>query len=146
MRGRPPKPSAEKKLNGNPGRRPLNEQEPAATGDPIKPSWLDEEASSFWDSVVPRLVTMGVAKEADSELLAAMSRWWSIWRSCDKLLVGGILEWKVVCTASAAWKQFSAIASKFGLNPSDRQRLKVTPKPVAKNAYEAMMQDREGRN
>ena len=44
-RGRKPKPTALKLLEGNPGKRPLNEHEPIPPTGKIRcPSWLEEEA------------------------------------------------------------------------------------------------------
>ena len=48
-RGRKPKPTAIKKLKGNPGCRPLNIAEPKPTGSPVCPDWLEDEAKSEWE-------------------------------------------------------------------------------------------------
>ena len=48
-RGRKPKPTAIKVLEGNPGKRPLNEHEPAPPKANIKcPTWLLPEAKKEW--------------------------------------------------------------------------------------------------
>jgi hypothetical protein len=47
MRGRKPKPTFLKVLDGNPGKRPLNDQEPRPPqGIPDRPDWLDAEAQA----------------------------------------------------------------------------------------------------
>jgi len=127
--GRPPKPTAEKLLNGNPGRRPISDDEPQFDGVPVMPDWLDYYAQELWELVVSDLVTAGVAKSVDGPALAGMCMWWGIWRKFDQLIQEGDLEYKTVCRAAMGWKQFSAIASKFGMTPSDRVRLKVSDKP-----------------
>lgn len=44
-RGRKPKPTALKKLEGNPGKRPLNELEPLPQVTMLRcPNWLEPEA------------------------------------------------------------------------------------------------------
>lgn len=49
MAGRKPKPTAVKKLEGNPGKRKLNTKEPVpAKGMPTCPNWLLPEAKSEW--------------------------------------------------------------------------------------------------
>lgn len=48
-RGRPPKPTAIKELEGNPGKRPLNKNEPKKPkqGAPKCPSWLEPDAKGM---------------------------------------------------------------------------------------------------
>ena len=49
QRGRKPKPTALKELEGNPGGRPLNHNEPKpAKKAPRCPSWLEDEAKKEW--------------------------------------------------------------------------------------------------
>ncbi len=63
MPGRPPKPTALKKLAGNPGRRPLNDREPQ-TGplDLTPPAELPADAAEEWTAIVPFLVRAGIAQ------------------------------------------------------------------------------------
>ena len=50
MAGRKPKPTAVKKLEGNPGKRKLNTKEPVpAKGMPACPDWLMPEAKKEWE-------------------------------------------------------------------------------------------------
>ena len=50
MAGRKPKPTAVKKLEGNPGKRKLNSKEPVpAKGIPACPDWLMPEAKKEWE-------------------------------------------------------------------------------------------------
>lgn len=50
MAGRKPKPTAVKKLEGNPGKRKLNTKEPVpAKGMPDCPEWLLPEAKKEWE-------------------------------------------------------------------------------------------------
>ena len=47
-----PKATALKLINGNPGRSPLNMQEPQfQAGIPEKPEWLDTYASEEWNRI-----------------------------------------------------------------------------------------------
>ena len=49
MRGRKPKPTLMKQLNGNPGKRPLNDREPVPpAGTPTPPDYLDDVARQEW--------------------------------------------------------------------------------------------------
>ena len=49
VRGRKPKPTALKVLEGNPGHRPLNKKEPMPKGKlPRCPEWLEDDAKKEW--------------------------------------------------------------------------------------------------
>lgn len=67
MAGRRPKPTAIKKIEGNAGRRPLNEKEPVPDGRPIMPGCVQGRAADLWREY-SRIGYWLTA--ADSELLA----------------------------------------------------------------------------
>ena len=65
-RGRKPKPTALKVLEGNPGKRPLNDHEPIPPKGELKcPSWLLPEAKKEWKRLASSLEAMGVLTMAD---------------------------------------------------------------------------------
>ena len=102
---------------------------PQADGQPEMPQWLDEEARSCWQTTVPQLVAMGVASNVDSLALAGMCRWYSVWRKADARLQQGKGDsYKLTIEAATGWKNYSAVAAKFGLTPGDREKLSV-PEP-----------------
>ena len=71
QRGRKPKPTAVKVLEGNPGKRSLNTGEPKPEKKaPRCPSWLEEEAKKEWKRMAKQL----------SSSSASLRR--SIWRLC----------------------------------------------------------------
>ena len=56
MAGRKPKPTALKKLEGNPGKRELNTKEPVPEkGMPDCPKWLLSEAKVEWNRLCKKL-------------------------------------------------------------------------------------------
>ena len=63
MRGRKPKPTALKLIDGNPGKRPINAHEPTATGGgkPTCPSHLSPTAKSEWKRISGTLHELGIA-------------------------------------------------------------------------------------
>ena len=72
MAGRKPKPTAVKKLEGNPGKRKLNKNEPVpAKGMPECPDWLLPEAKAEWERLCEKLSDMGVLTEIDMAAFAA---------------------------------------------------------------------------
>ena len=65
-RGRKPKPTAMKELEGNPGKHPLNASEPKPKKKaPACPKWLEPEAKKEWKRLAPSLEAMGVLTQAD---------------------------------------------------------------------------------
>lgn len=75
MAGRKPLPTAVKQLRGNPGRRPLNEDEPKFKGGGGRAprGHLPEEGRKFWRKYAPALRIAGVLKEVDEPALEMMS-------------------------------------------------------------------------
>ena len=72
MAGRKPKPTALKKLEGNPGKRKLNTKEPMPEkGMPDCPKWLLPEAKEEWKRLCQKLSEMGVLTESDMAAFAA---------------------------------------------------------------------------
>ena len=64
--GRRPKPTALKLLRGNPGKRRLNEREPAPPkGDVIRPAHLGPLVTGIWDDLAPGCVAMGTLTVVD---------------------------------------------------------------------------------
>ena len=65
--GRKPKPSALKRLEGNPGKRPLNELEPIPPVTGLTcPKHLLPEAKKEWKRLAPILMGMGLLTAADA--------------------------------------------------------------------------------
>ncbi len=73
MRGRKPKPSHLKVIDGNAGRRPLNEDEPQPKADiPSRaPHWLSDTAKDVYETVLEQ-APEGLLKDLD---LATFARW-----------------------------------------------------------------------
>ena len=72
MAGRKPKPTAVKKLEGNPGKRKLNKKKPVtAKGMSDCPEWLLPEAKTEWEWLCEKLSLMGVLTEIDMAAFSA---------------------------------------------------------------------------
>jgi len=70
--GRKRKPTAWKKLEGNPGKRPLPANEPQPTlldGVPLCPAHLVGDARAEWNQVAPELVNCGILSRVELSLL-----------------------------------------------------------------------------
>ena len=73
-RGRKPKPTAMKELEGNPGKHPLNTSEPKPTKKaPACPKWLEPEAKKEWRRLAKQMEAIGILTEVDA-LLRQLSR------------------------------------------------------------------------
>ena len=144
MRGRKPKPTELKKLEGNPGKRPLNANEPKPRPfRPQKPDWLDSEASAKWDKMIPILEHMRTLTEADGDILAQYCTAYSNWERCEKIVQqlqpvhaftakSGdqyITQNPAYIMALKLNQLVARLGELLGLNPSARSRISVTELP-----------------
>ena len=90
MAGRKPKPTAVKKLEGNPGKRKLNTKEPApAKGMPDCPEWLLPEAKKEWERLADLMSQMGVLTEVDMAAFAAYCQSYARWKEAQEHIDSG---------------------------------------------------------
>ena len=83
--GRKPKPTAVKKLEGNPGKRKLNTKEPVpAKGMPDCPEWLLPEAKKEWERLADLMNQMGVLTEVDMAAFAAYCQSYARWKEAQE--------------------------------------------------------------
>jgi P27 family predicted phage terminase small subunit len=70
VRGRPPKPTLIKQMQGNPGKRPLNTREPQPDGELYgAPKWLSDTQREGWAFAISS-APPGLLKELDRSVLA----------------------------------------------------------------------------
>ena len=80
MRGKTPTPTTLRILRGNPGRRPLNSEEPSSPllkRMPPAPGFLDDEGKRVWSAEGRRFIEAGLLTALD----LAMFGTWCIWYS-----------------------------------------------------------------
>ena len=69
MAGRKPKPTMLKIIEGNPGKRPLNDREPKPTGDLVNPpEWLNDSQTEGWKYAIEN-APKGLLKKLDQSVL-----------------------------------------------------------------------------
>jgi len=135
--GRPPKPTAVKKRQGNPGRRPLNENEPVFEGGTTAPKHLDRIAKNEWRRLAPRLIVHGMLTPADRTAFAAYCVAYSTHVRAElalankpslayKTAAGVIRPWPEIAISNQALAQMHRFQTEFGLTPSSRSRLDIT--------------------
>ena len=86
-RGRKPKPTAVKVLEGNPGKRPLNMYEPVPEKKaPECPSWLNDEAKEEWDRLADKMVNLGTLTEMDMAAFAGYCQSYARWKEAEEFI------------------------------------------------------------
>lgn len=139
MVGRRPKPTALKIMQGNPGKRPLNNSEPTPTGTPTCPRHLSKEAKAEWRRISEELSAMGLLTKVDRAALAAYCEAWARWCEAERqiqkfgLVVkspsGYPMQNPYVGIANTALDQMRKFLVEFGMTPSSRSRLSVETTP-----------------
>ncbi len=134
--GRKPRPTTLKIASGmRADRIPVGE--PKAPGGPVEaPAWLDSHGLEGWRRIVAAVERLGLLSPVDADALAvysgAYSRWRRAWESieADGLVIEGSHGGKVpnpaVGIAERAERIMISTLGLFGLNPSDRSRLKAS--------------------
>jgi P27 family predicted phage terminase small subunit len=151
MRGRKPKPTVIRILEGNPGKRAFNDHEPVPPpGMPNCPEYLDDEARAEWFRTAKVLHDMQLLSMADRTALAAYcvaySRWihaeqqvkkyGSIVKSPEK---GFPMKSPYLCIADQAMEAMRKFMVEFGLTPSSRSRIKVPGDLEAQDEFDTFL-------
>jgi len=152
QRGRKPIPTAIKELEGNPGKRPLNKNEPI----PVKiapscPTWLNEEAKKEWKRISKSLEAMGVLTQIDSSAFSGYCQAYARWKEAEEFITkhgtifktpsGYIQQVPQVSISQTYLKIMKDFCSEFGLTPASRSRLSVTTqgKTIEGDAMELLL-------
>ena len=144
-RGRKPKPTALKVLEGNPGKRPLNKNEPQPEKKaPRCPSWLEPEAKKEWRRMAKTLENIGVLTQVDKAAFAGYCQAYARWKEAEEFLSkhgtifktpsGYIQQVPQVAIARNYLQIMKDFCSEFGLPPAARTRIKVDQEAVSSDA------------
>lgn len=140
--GRKPKPTALKRLEGNPGRRPLNEAEPEyAAAKARMPHGLSRGAKGLWVKVAGELIGSGVMTGADVPAFMLMAEHWAIARQAAEMIAeqglqapdenGALRKHPLLQVLRDNAAAFRLYAAEFGLTPSSRTRVAGNAEPPA---------------
>lgn len=140
--GRRPRPTHLKAIEGNPGKRPLNEAEPKAPpGRPIAPPNLSDDAKKEWQYIVPKLDELGLLHKLDRrnlviycELVATFNEA-TAWVKDKGVIVSGRDKGEAIKNPAVqiqrdAARLISTYSRMFGLDPADRASLEVGGLPA----------------
>lgn len=143
-----PIPTHLKLLRGNPGRRPLNrnEPQPAIPAEvPEPPPFLSDYAQAHWREKAPELHRLGLLTVLDLPAFGTYCAAYGHWQAAEEALVRGdgltavgstgnrIVSplWRV---ASEAARNVVRFGSEFGLTPSSRTKVAVREHELSKFA------------
>jgi len=146
MSGPPPKPTKLKQLEGNPSRRPLNENEPnPALSIPTCPMFVKGIARREWTRITKELHVLGLLTKIDRAALAgycqAYGRWYEAEQQIDELgklskgklkflyktTNGNLVMNPLLSVANKALEQMHKFLVEFGMTPASRTRISVKP-------------------
>lgn len=142
MRGRRPKPTRVKVLTGNPGKRPLNLEEPRP--EPMVPDCppeLGPVARQEWDRLAIELGALRILTALDRAALAAYCNAYALWAEAIgaiqkygtmvKSPSGYPIQSPYVSIANRQAEIMMRIASEFGFTPASRSRISTPAKREA---------------
>ena len=138
MKGRKPVPTELKIMNGNPGKRPLNANEPKPdVVIPEPPEFLSDTAREEWDRLVPELEKLGLISHLSRATIASYCQAYSRWKEAEERLLeedyvlmgekGGVYQNPWLAIANKAMEQLLKIGAEFGMTPSSQSRVSATP-------------------
>ena len=138
MRGRKPKPTHLKLLDGNPGRRRLNADEthpePRA---PTCPAHLCPSAKAEWKRLAAQLTALRILTDLDRAALAAYCQAYGRWVEAERKLLetpmllkmpsGYVQQNPWLTIANKQLELMHKFLSEFGLSPVSRSRVSAAP-------------------
>jgi P27 family predicted phage terminase small subunit len=141
--GPKPKPSWLKVVTGNPGHRPINEDEPVPVGDIVEPPpWFDDKQRAEWSAAIDA-APAGLLKQLDKSMLV-------VW-VCAKVLhaeavqkvtqfgaliktpvTGAPMQSPYVSIMNRQAALMMRAAAEMGFSPSSRSRVSIAQKRKGK--------------
>ena len=144
MRGRKPTPTYLKLLKGNPGKRPLNKNEPRPEipdAPPDAPNFLTGYAREEWGRISIEAYRLGLLTQVDVMPLSAYCDAYERWRTAKETITamaerdplmhglivktqsGGAAPNPLVWIAANAARDMVQFAGEFGMTPAARSRI-----------------------
>lgn len=138
MRGRPAKPTSLKLIDGNPGKRAINGQEPDPEylNDLSPPEFLTDDAKAVWKELAQNLRNARVLTKLDVPMLQMVCESIATYRNavkkCEQRHAKGDISesssigyWEMI--KSMSFKQAMAAMQQFGMSPAARTRIAIQP-------------------
>jgi len=135
MRGRKPTPTALKLLRGNPGKRPIDDNEPQPEAGHLlaPPEYLNDAARDEWDRVAPELHKLGLLTELDWVIFECYCENYGRYVAAVKELGDlttitvnkCVIQNPLVGIVNKAQDNMRKFAAELGMSPSARTRVSV---------------------
>ena len=143
MRGRKPTPTHLKLIAGNPGKRPLNRNEPKPRiAIPTCPAHLNPSAKAEWKRLAHQLQALGIISHLDRAVLAAYCQAYGRWVEAERKLKetpallktpsGHVQPSPWLGIASKQLELMHKFMGELGLSPASRSRVSAYPSLRAK--------------
>lgn len=142
MRGPAPKPTKLKIAAGNPGKRPINGEEPQpeeASG--RAPDWLSDDAKKIWFQIAGPMTRSGLATAVDQYSLGRycglLAQWIRAYQESEKAgtsqytvknkqgKITGTKEFPASAFVRRVGPQLTALEREFGMTPASRTRIRL---------------------
>lgn len=134
--GPKPIPTQLKVVRGNPGKRPLPENEPQLEAvKPNAPKTLSQEAKKHWDVVVDQLADAKLMTVLDIDALAMYCEAYARWADANKQIQeygplikspqGFPMQSPYLQIANKTFDQMKAMLVEFGMTPSSRTKVRT---------------------
>ncbi len=137
MRGRKPKPTKLRLIQGNPGKRSINKDEPKFTaGTPDCPDHLDTVAKKEWHRITAELDAQGLLRKVDRAAIASYCTLWSRYVKCERVLAksslrevvkGKVQNHGLLRESRACQRDMMKIIVEYGFTASSTTRIHATP-------------------
>ena len=148
--GRKPKPTVVRKLENNPGKRPFNEDEPAAVaGLPRCPSHLKGEARREWHRLGKQLVKEKRMALVYKATFAAYCAAWGRWVEAEEKVhefgpvittpQGFLVQSPYLAISNKAWSQMMKALSELGISPTSQAKVSKVKSAATVTKLEAFI-------
>jgi P27 family predicted phage terminase small subunit len=145
-----------KLLAGNPGKRPLNANEPdapKADAVPDPPDWVSAEVAAAWRHDAPMLYDAGLLTVLDEAAFLGLCDLRVRWTRAQKALSessslliktpnGMPMPHPLIAIVNQAWKLYLLTLAEFGLTPSARSRVTVKAAQETESVFAKIAQGR----
>ena len=134
--GRKAKPTALRLIEGNREHRPINGNEPKPSPiAPQPPEYLSAKALEVWNDLSPKLERLGILTEIDSLAFTALCIEWAEYvklrtmggESIQTFESGAKQVAPEISISHKCLTQLLKLFGEFGLTPSSRSRLSISP-------------------
>lgn len=147
MAGMPRKPALIRRMEGNPGRRPIPE-EITTLGEVLLPAGLSVEAQDCWH-VIKGSLPIGLLSQADTAVMERMANAWARYRECQRFIeraglmvrgaMGEMRRNPYLLVQRQAAEEMHQCGEVLGLSPVARTRIAANLVPPEPDPMELLL-------